>query len=462
MATAYTPPSPGSKIIIVGGGCFGLSTAYALALKNHYEIWVFDRQAIPANDAASCDINKIVRMDYANDTLYMHLMVEAFGMWHQWNKERAEKNLDPVFHQSGVLLFSGKDNFSDFEKDSMKNIREAGYGHYIEEFTSPEQIIEKFPQFEKSVENGFNTAYLNKEGGWCNSSEAVKHIYNKCLDLGVNFITGKDIGCLSSLYCDRKDPTTVVGIKTEDGKIHYGDIVLLATGSWTGAVVDMHKQVVATGQQVIHFQPPQHLRKEWEKLPVWCGDLSNTGYYGFPCNADGMMKIGKHHSGYLNPRATDEVSVPRTQVTHTGDTIPIGALREFRQFMGKFLPETSNLDISFGRVCWYSDSIDGDFVIGPHPDYKNLLVACGDSGHGLKFIPIIGFKIRDIIEGIDTKYSRAWKWRNMQTQDTKLDGLRADSLLQRLILCEENNADARMCHLDEFKASFKHQNTAKI
>jgi glycine/D-amino acid oxidase-like deaminating enzyme len=34
--------------------------------------------------------------------------------------------------------------------------------------------------------------------------------------------------------------------------------------------------------------------------------------------------------------------------------------------------------------CRYSDSIDGDFVISPHPDYKNLVVAAGDSGHGMK------------------------------------------------------------------------------
>ena len=79
-----------------------------------------------------------------------------------------------------------------------------------------------------------------------------------------------------------------------------------------------------------------------------------------------------------------------------------------------------------------------------------------------RFIPVIGFKIRDIVEGIDTEYSRAWAWRDMQTQDTKLDGLRADALLQRLILCEENNADCRMCHVDEFKASFDHVSAAKI
>jgi sarcosine oxidase/L-pipecolate oxidase len=87
---------------------------------------------------------------------------------------------------------------------------------------------------------------------------------------------------------------------------------------------------------------------------------------------------------YLNPRETDQISVPRTQVTHACDTIPIGALREFRQFLGKFLPETSALDITYARMCWYSDSIDGHFVVCPHPDYHNLVVATGDSGHAMK------------------------------------------------------------------------------
>jgi sarcosine oxidase/L-pipecolate oxidase len=104
-------------------------------------------------------------MDYGNDILYMHLTIEAIGMWKQWNKERAEMKLDPVYHETGVLLFSSKDKFSDFEKNSMKTIREAGYGHFIQEFTSSEQISKKFPQFASAVKNGFNTAYFNKAGG---------------------------------------------------------------------------------------------------------------------------------------------------------------------------------------------------------------------------------------------------------------------------------------------------------
>jgi sarcosine oxidase/L-pipecolate oxidase len=53
-AFKYTPPKAGAKIIIVGGGSFGLSTAHALSLKcNGYDIHVYDREKIPASDAAS-------------------------------------------------------------------------------------------------------------------------------------------------------------------------------------------------------------------------------------------------------------------------------------------------------------------------------------------------------------------------------------------------------------------------
>ncbi|KAI9259887.1 FAD dependent oxidoreductase [Sporodiniella umbellata] len=450
----YTAPSPGSKIIIVGGGCFGLSSAYALSLKGQYEICVYDRQPIPSPDAASTDINKIVRMDYSKNTLYMHLAIESIFLWLEWNRERTECNQDLLFHQVGVLLF-GREELSASEKASLRAIREAGYGHFIEEFKNSQEILDRFPQFRSAVENGFQTAYLNKQGGWCNSAEAVKHVYQKCIENGVQFYLGEQ-GALDRLLFDPRETQSVVGVQTVDGTEHYGDLVLLTTGSWTAGLVDMHHQVIASGQEVIHFKPPSHLKKAWENIPVWCGDLSNTGYYGFPVNSEGKMKVGKHHCGYLNPRDGDKISVPRTQLTNVQDTIPVGALRQFREFLGKFLPETSSIDISYARMCWYSDSIDGHFVICPHPDYKNLIVATGDSGHAMKFLPVIGFKIRDVIENVQTDYTRAWQWRNLEAQNTALDNLRAATVIQRVILEEKDNCDAKMCSQDEFKVAKAH------
>lgn len=47
------------KILIVGAGCFGLSTVYHLLKRGYQNITVIDRSPVlPAPDAASTDINK--------------------------------------------------------------------------------------------------------------------------------------------------------------------------------------------------------------------------------------------------------------------------------------------------------------------------------------------------------------------------------------------------------------------
>ena len=42
-------------------------------------------------------------------------------------------------------------------------------------------------------------------------------------------------------------------------------------------------------------------------------------------------------------------------------------------------------------MCWYTDSIDNHFVADYVPGYnESLFVASGGSGHGFKFLPIMG------------------------------------------------------------------------
>ncbi|ORZ25092.1 FAD dependent oxidoreductase [Absidia repens] len=408
----YMPPKPGSKIIIVGGGCFGLSTAFALALKKKYHVVVFDRQPIPSSDAASTDISKCVRYDYGNKLLYMQLTMEAMPHWHQWNKERAEQNESPVFEQTGVLLMGYQGTFGPYEEQSMQAICEAGYGHAIEKLLTPESIIQKYPQFEQTVRNGYDIAYVNKDGGWCNSEEAIKHLYGKCVGEGVDFVVGQDQGCFEDLWLDDNDKGIVKGIVTQDGTHHVADTVLMTTGAWTASLVDVKDQLQATGHVVMHFEPKEPLRQSLASIPAWAADITRTGYYGFPVNADGKLKIAHHfESGYLNPREKDHVSTPRTHVDHANDTIPISAVQHARASLAEIFPATSSMDITYTRTCWYSDSVDGGYLVSPHPSYKNLVIASGDSGHGMKVLPVIGYKICHVIEGIESDYSRAWAWR---------------------------------------------------
>jgi sarcosine oxidase/L-pipecolate oxidase len=50
---------PESKVLVVGAGCFGLSTAYHLLKRGFKNVTVIDRsEVLPAPDAASTDLNK--------------------------------------------------------------------------------------------------------------------------------------------------------------------------------------------------------------------------------------------------------------------------------------------------------------------------------------------------------------------------------------------------------------------
>ena len=92
-----------SPIVIVGAGCFGLSTAYHLLKRGFTSVIVLDRaETLPAKDAASTDLNKskikapellfltsiyftVVRSSYPDD-FYTSLARDAVKAW----KDEAE------------------------------------------------------------------------------------------------------------------------------------------------------------------------------------------------------------------------------------------------------------------------------------------------------------------------------------------------------------------------------------
>jgi sarcosine oxidase len=44
----------------------------------------------------------------------------------------------------------------------------------------------------------------------------------------------------------------------------------------------------------------------------------------------------------------------------------------------------------------YTLTPDEHFVIGRHPAHERVVVACGFSGHGFKFVPVVGEILADL------------------------------------------------------------------
>lgn len=49
-----------------------------------------------------------------------------------------------------------------------------------------------------------------------------------------------------------------------------------------------------------------------------------------------------------------------------------------------------DVQLKEGRVCVYTNTPDGDFIIDRLPGHSNIIAACGFSGHGFKFSSGIG------------------------------------------------------------------------
>ena len=45
------------------------------------------------------------------------------------------------------------------------------------------------------------------------------------------------------------------------------------------------------------------------------------------------------------------------------------------------------------RACFYDYSPDGDFILDQRDEHARVIVACGFSGHGFKFGPLIGQRL---------------------------------------------------------------------
>ncbi|KAM0415764.1 hypothetical protein ACHAPT_013269 [Fusarium lateritium] len=293
-------PSSDSKIIIAGAGVFGLTTALWLARGGYKDITVFDRCAFdsnyydPANgcDGASSDLNKIFRMAYGEKNEY-----EARDIWLAWNKAIKESNpseLPPGLRPQDQLLYvcgcyfigegrelQGENAASldtmaksppDFRKmQFVKNNREdeERLREIDPNWVSKYHIIDRI--------NGGNThGFLDINAGITIADKVCVYARFLCLQAGVKFVLGEPHGKLETLIIENNGRAKrVAGIKTSDGKRHFGDLVIIAAGGWSASIApEAHRTVEATAGTVMFIDIPPHrqdLRAKFHpnNYPVW-------------------------------------------------------------------------------------------------------------------------------------------------------------------------------------------------
>jgi glycine/D-amino acid oxidase-like deaminating enzyme len=88
-------------------------------------------------------------------------------------------------------------------------------------------------------------------------------------------------------------------------------------------------------------------------------------------------------------------------------------LAEARAYLARRLPELRHAPVAETRVCQYENTSNGDFLIDRHPEFENVWLVGGGSGHGFKHGPFVGeyvaARIEGKTEGIEPRFSLATK-----------------------------------------------------
>lgn len=391
-----------SKVVVVGAGINGVTTAIELRRRGH-EVVLADPGPLPHPLAASTDISKAVRAAYGAEQEYTELAERSIERWREWNQEFGTQ----LYHEVGVMFVRRQEmKPGDFEHESFKTLEERG--HKVERMNVP-QLWKRFPAWNPEL---YRDGVIEIEAGYAESGRAVTMLIERAKSDGVELCEGVKFSQL-----DERD-NRVSGIVLQDGRRISGDFVVMAVGAWTPYLLPFTKKFFrATGQPVFHLQPSEPELFAPERFPVFGADITTTGYYGFPINRDGVVKIANHGPGReMAPDSSERV-------------VTVEDEKNLREFLASTFPALANAPIVYTRVCMYCDTHDGHFWIARDPEREGLVVAAGDSGHGFKFAPVLGEIIADAVEGRGNPLLDKFQWRPEVHAGTATDVARSKGKL---------------------------------
>jgi len=350
----------GWDVVVVGAGVFGAWTAKRLQDAGQ-RVLLLDAWGPAHARASSGGESRLTRGAYGSDEVYTRMAVDSLP---EWQRLSSVSGL-PIFHPAGILFFFP--HVEPFLEETMVVHRRLGLPT---ELLDQRAMRRRWPQIDFA---GIESGVYEPEFGALMARRSVQTLVDQFVRAGGEY--------RQAAVLPPREQRRLDHIRTAGGESFAAAHFVFACGPWLGRVFPelLGRRIFPTRQEVFFFAPqPGDTRFEPARLPGWADFNNGDIYYGFPDLEGRGFKIAHDaHGPAIDP--------------DTGDRTPSPAeLADVRAYMARRFPALAGRPLSEARVCQYENSSNGDFLIDFHPDWSNVLLVGGGSGHGFKHGPAVG------------------------------------------------------------------------
>ncbi len=358
-------------VIVVGVGSMGSAACAHLAARGA-RVLGLEQFEIPHRHGSHHGHSRMIRQAYYEHPDYVPLLRRAYQLWDELQLRDGGREF---FYRTGGIYLGPEEGA--IVSGSLGSAREHGLEHQLHDAG---EVQRRFPQFRPG---GGHLGFFENEAGFLVPELAIMAHAAWAREGGASLLEGEALVSWGAAGSG-------VEVKTAAGVSYQADHLVFAGGAWSSQLVAGLGVELAVTRQVLAWFEPLGDRGRFApgRFPCWFVETEPPyGHYGFPVlPGDPGLKVALHRPG--EPIAPGQL--------RTAGLAPREAeIDRLHAVLDEFLPGCAG-ELSQACTCLYTNSPDGHFVVGHHPEFEQVSVACGFSGHGFKFASVMGEALADL------------------------------------------------------------------
>jgi len=350
--------------IVIGVGGVGSAALYHLARRGAKALGL-DRFPPGHDRGSSHGETRVLRQAYIEHPDYVPLAQRSYALW----QELAGKRREALYTEAGFLQVGPA------EGAVIQGVLESAKEHRLDvEELSATDVERRFPAFRvpESMKGVFES-----RAGFLAVEACVRAHAEEAIRLSAT--VRSDEPALSW-----KAEGTGVVVTTARGSYSAGSLII-AAGAWAPALLAELGIPFEVRRKPLFWFAAEPSYSVSNGCPCFFFETQKGLFYGVPGIDDLGVKAAEHTGGdpVENPLEVDR-------------GLQVEDQRRVEEFLEAHLPGVSRA-LTKHVVCLYTMTQDEHFVVDRHPTNKHVAFAAGLSGHGFKFVPVLGKALAELV-----------------------------------------------------------------